>query len=106
MSGDILCFWIERVETGGFRRPDTGEVRDGMASWGPGALFAESEAPEHVHVLTPGGNWANLFAWTRTGDPRKPETFSALPSILTHGTHDGRMPWHGHLTNGVLRGTP
>ena len=105
MTAEIRCFWIERVAEGGFRRADTGEIRDGMGAWGPGALFAEPDAPEHVHVFTPGG-WANLFSWKRTGDPRQPETFSAQPSIQTHATHGGRTPWHGYLTNGVLRQTP
>lgn len=104
---EVKCFWIERVAEGGFRRTDTGEVRDGMGSWGPGALFAEPENPEHVHVLTPGRCWANLFSWTRTGDPRQPETFTARPSIQTHaGSHSDRQSWHGFLTNGVLKETP
>ena len=100
MSAGIKCFWIERTANGRFRRLDTRQVRRHMGSWGPGALFAEPDAPEHVHVLTPDG-WADLFRWKRTGNPRKPETFSALPSIETHGPN----PWHGFLTNGVLKAT-
>ena len=104
MSAEVRCFWIERANDRGlavFRRVDNGEIRESMDSWGPGALFAEFESPEDVHVKTP-DTWANLRTWQRTGDPRRPETFSASPSIQT----DGKHPWHGHLTNGVLRVTP
>lgn len=96
----IECFWIERANDNGlavFRRADTGEIRPSMDSWGPGALFAETDAPEDVHVKTP-DTWANLRTWTRTGDPRVPQTFSAKQSIQTHG----RNPWHGFLRNGFL----
>lgn len=100
MSDRISCFWIERFCEHGYAtwtRTDTGAKADTMDGFGPGALFAEPESPEDIHVKTPDG-WANLRTWARTGDPKRPGTFSASPSIQTHG----KNPWHGHLTNGVL----
>lgn len=104
MADEFKCFWIERANRGGlavWKRIDNGEIRESMDSWGPGALFAEAEAPDDVHVKTP-DSWANLRTWARTGDPKRPETFTARPSIQTHGP----KPWHGFLTNGVLRSVP
>jgi hypothetical protein len=108
MADEFKCFWIERWNDAGgaaaWRRTDTGEVRGAMGAWGPGALCAEPEHPEHVHVRTPEG-WVNLFSWQRTGDPRAPETFTARPSIRTIGANDVTT-WHGELVNGVLRSVP
>lgn len=92
--------------------PATGEMRP-LERWGAGAMFEAWwmdypawHGPDGICLIvrTPAGDWHPDHAkqkWSRTGDPRKPETLSISPSIL--------FPteiFHAHLVAGKLVRTP
>jgi len=119
----IKCFWVEKTADGtAWTRIDTGEVMPYAYAFGDGALwsdltsydvqtYAEGLAKRYpdglrLRVRTPGGEWdidgpsysdgAHACPWTRTGDPRRPETLTVTPSINFPGRY------HGWLRNGQL----
>lgn len=116
----IKCFWLEQREDGQWAAPDgklysfptqapVGAMYD--ATWmhraDDGGLYKRYEDGLCPVVITPDGPWVidgpsydgqkhHSCPWTRTGDPRKPETFSVTPSIHFPGRY------HGWLRNGEL----
>jgi hypothetical protein len=117
----IACFWVEK-DGDAWVRKDTGERQPYPGAFGIGAMWdAVPNYREHEiarggadrgdgHfpvVLTPGGEWvidgcaysdgaARPCPWTREGDPTRPETFTAHPSIHFPGRY------HGWLRAGFL----
>lgn len=71
-------------------------TEDGQGYVGPDGIALVAVCPGGYHwevdgPATGGGRW------TRTGDPRKPETLTVTPSIVAG-------PYHGHLQNGRFTG--
>ncbi|MDE2102990.1 MAG: hypothetical protein KGL39_37445 [Patescibacteria group bacterium] len=122
----ITCYCIETtdlplveirdgIRVPQYRRKDTGEIIVGTQ---PGAIFFYDEIMGSDHpprnvgpdgraliVVLPNNDWWWIDApatrppgnkWTRTGTPPK---VTATPSIDMGGPD----PWHGYLTDGVLR---
>ena len=125
----IACFWVEKDKDGIWVRPDTGAKMPYPSAFGVGAMWSSDSSyveqcrkeglwkdyPDGIalSVMTPGGEWcvdgpsypgngkpARPCPWTRTGDPRKPETLFVEPSINFTGRY------HGHLKGGRLAPTP
>lgn len=101
-----------------WRRADGGALYT-LHDLPPGAMYnaewygGHQPGPDGIHLIVVGpakcGSWyvdggaKGGGGWTRTGDPRRPETLSCSPSIWWGQSSGGDREWHGFLTNGVLR---
>lgn len=98
-SGDLICGEPHRLPPGSLFHlgwTPLGEWRD---RYGDGInLYAVCPNGSYWNVDGPAyssGDVTTQEAWTRTGDPRRPETLSATPSIIAGD-------YHGFLTAGFF----